>query len=84
MEVDRASPRAPYLQLADQLIAGIRAGEYDYRLPSATHIAQSAGVAQMTARKALRVVVDAGHAYVAVGMGTYVRGDADTPPDLPG
>jgi len=79
MEVDRTSAVPPYLQLAAQLAAAIRAGQYEGRLPSAVGISQTAGVAVLTARRALQEVVTAGYAYVAVGMGTYVRDRSDWP-----
>ena len=75
MEVDRSSPVAPYLQIAGQLREMILSGalEPGSRLPSAETITQEAGVARLTARKALKVLRDEGLAMATVGMGTYVR-----------
>jgi GntR family transcriptional regulator len=72
MEIDRRSDVPPYLQAADQLRARIQAGEITDRLPSAVDIANEAGIAVLTARRALQVVVEEGYAYVRTGMGTYV------------
>jgi len=74
MEVDRSSSRAPYLQLADQMREMIASGRLEpgARLPSAEWITQDAGVARLTARKALRKLRDEGWAYASSGMGTYV------------
>lgn len=74
MEVDRASPVPPYQQIAGQLRARIVSGELapGARLPGVEQICQEAGIAKMTARKALRVLREQGWAMVTVGLGTYV------------
>jgi DNA-binding GntR family transcriptional regulator len=82
VEVDRSSAVAPYVQVAGQLRDMITEGKLGpgSRLPSADSIAQEAGVARMTARKALKVLRDEGYAFAAVGMGTYVRPRDEWPP----
>ena len=74
VEVDRSSSVAPYLQVAAQLTAAIRAGVYEpgSRLPSAEDIAQETGIARLTARKVLKRLRDERWAFVSAGMGTYV------------
>jgi len=74
VEIDRASPVPPYRQVAGWLRSRIDSGELGAgdRLPSAVDLAQQFGVAVLTGRKALGVLVDEGVAYRAVGMGTYV------------
>lgn len=74
MEVDRSSSVPPFEQIAAQLRAAIAAGTYGPgdRLPSALGISQDTGVAMMTARKALGVLVDAGEAVRRQGWGTFV------------
>lgn len=73
LEIDRKSSVPPYRQLAAVLIARVRSGEYGPgdRLPSAADIVQASGCAEMTARKALRVVMEAGYAELSTGMGYY-------------
>lgn len=74
MEVDRASSEPPYQQIAAQLRAAIADGTWPpgSRLPGVIPIMQETGVAALTARKALHVLVDEGVAYIQPGMGTYV------------
>ena len=74
MEIDRSSPVAPYQQVAAWLRARILSGDLEpgARLPSAAGLSQEFGVALMTSRKALAVLVEAGYAYRSVGMGTFV------------
>lgn len=72
MEIDRRSAEPPYMQAAGWLRERIRAGEITDRLPSAVDISHEAGIAVMTARKALGVLVDEGYAYRQAGMGTWV------------
>jgi DNA-binding GntR family transcriptional regulator len=79
MEIDRRSDRPPYLQAADALRQQIRAGAITERLPSAVDISQDAGIAMMTARRALQVLVQEGYAYVRAGMGTYVTPRGEWP-----
>ena len=69
--MDRDSPEPPYRQIAGQLRQRILSGELAGRLPSALTISQEAGVAVLTGRKALRVLVDEGLATSSPGMGTY-------------
>lgn len=79
MEIDRASSVPPYRQVADWLRARVESGELapGARLPSAVDLAQELGVAVLTGRKALGVLVDEGLAYRSVGMGTYVASGED-------
>ena len=73
--IDYDAPTPVYRQLAEILRGRIADGTYQAgrRLPSITGLVQEFGVAQLTARKALRVLVDAGEAEMSPGMGTYVR-----------
>jgi len=74
LDIDRRSSTAPYVQVADELIRRVRAGEYEPgdRLPSAQDIVQAAGIAEMTARKALRILLDRGYAELTMGLGYFV------------
>jgi GntR family transcriptional regulator len=83
VEIDRASPVAPYRQIADYLRARILSGDLapGARLPGVEQICQEAGVAKMTARKALRVLRDEGYGMVTVGLGTYVAPREQWPQD---
>jgi DNA-binding GntR family transcriptional regulator len=62
--IDRDSDVPPYRQIADRLREQIRAGELAprSRLPSIERLVQEEGVARLTARKALAVLVDEGYA----------------------
>jgi len=74
VEIIRDGPVWPYQQIADRLREQIEAGEYqpDQRLPSEATLMQTYGVARETARKAIRVLVAEGLAYVLQGHGAFV------------
>lgn len=74
-DIDRESAVPVYRQVAAILRERIDAGAYQpgRRLPSVTDLVQEFGIAQLTGRKALRVLVEEGIAETSVGMGTYVR-----------
>lgn len=74
MSIDHDGPRPVYLQIADILRARISSGEIqpDRPVPSETQLTQEFGVAKLTARKAVRVLVDEGLVYVVRGRGAYV------------
>lgn len=74
LTVDPASDLPPYQQLAAQLRERILSGELAprSRLPSADSISQETGVAKLTARKALRLLVDERLAVMRPGWGTFV------------
>lgn len=78
VDVDRDSATPPYEQIAAQIRAAIADGTYPpgSRLPSVLTIMQETGVAALTARKALRVLVDAGEAVMRPGWGTFAAGRA--------
>jgi DNA-binding GntR family transcriptional regulator len=73
--VDHDSAVPVYVQVAAVLRKGIEDGTYPRgrRLPSVTTLMQEYGIASVTARKALRVLVDEGLAETSPGMGTFVR-----------
>jgi DNA-binding GntR family transcriptional regulator len=73
--VDHESATPVYRQVAAILRGRIEAGTYQpgRRLPSVRDLVQEFGIAQLTARKALRVLVDDGIAEMSPGMGTYVK-----------
>jgi len=79
-EIDRASATPPYRQVAGHLVAGIRSGAWQPgdRLPGIADLVQAAGIARLTAAKALRLVAEQGWAELSPGMGYYV------PERLPG
>ena len=70
---DHSAP-PPWRRIAEQLRADITSGKYapGQRLPSAVTLHQEHGIAVVTARKALALLVDDGLAVVVTGMGTYV------------
>jgi DNA-binding GntR family transcriptional regulator len=71
--IDIKSPSHPYMQIADQLRAGIASGEITDRLPSLTKITGQADVAPNTVRRAIKILVDEGLVYTVPGRGTFVR-----------
>jgi GntR family transcriptional regulator len=74
--IDYEAATPVYRQLAEILRGRIAEGVYQpgRRLPSITDLVGEFGVAQLTARKALRVLVDEGTAESVDGKGTYVKG----------
>jgi GntR family transcriptional regulator len=72
--IDRTRDVPPYHQIADRLREQIRAGELAprSRLPSIERLVQEEGVARLTARKALAVLVNEGYARRVPGLGTFV------------
>lgn len=75
--IDPRSAVPSYRQLADQLAADIRAGQYDGPLPSLTRLQQETGLAVMTIRRSIQLLVDEGLAVTVPGRGTFVRWQAD-------
>ena len=73
--IDYDSAVPVYRQVAAILRERVDDGTYapGRRLPSITALVQEFGVAQLTARKALRVLVDEGIATMTPGMGTFVK-----------
>ena len=74
MTVDHGSAVPPYRQIAAILRERIQSGELapGAAVPSVRTIQQEYGVAQTTARKAIRVLVDEGLAEIVPGWGTFV------------
>ena len=75
MVIDHGGPEYLYVQLANLLRARIRSGKMPprSRVPSLTSLAAEHGVADMTVRRALRVLVDEGLIETRPGRGTFVR-----------
>ena len=74
-----SSPAAPdvpaYLRLAEDIRGRIMAGEYRYggRIPSEAALCKSSGLALLTVRQALGVLVEEGLLERFPGRGTYVK-----------
>jgi GntR family transcriptional regulator len=64
-----------YLQIKNMIIEKIESNQFEEnsKLPSEREISEKYGVSRMTARKALKMVVESGYASSHVGKGTYVR-----------
>jgi len=73
--VDPTSDRSVYKQIADHLRAAISRGRLHEgdQLPSEAQLMSYYGVARMTARNALRVLLDEGLVVAEHGRGVYVR-----------
>jgi len=71
--------RRLYRQIADQIRAGVRAGEYPQgsRLPAERDLALQLGVSRPSVREALIALEVEGLVEVRVGSGVHVLGDAD-------
>lgn len=73
-EPDRDSRTPVYRQVGNWLIDAIKRGEYQPgdRLPGIPDLVHAAGIARLTAAKALRHVAEQGYAELERGMGYYV------------
>ncbi|MGR3939524.1 GntR family transcriptional regulator [Streptomyces sp. BRA346] len=67
-------PRPPYQQAAEAIRSDIKAGKIKpgEQLPSHRELQERFGIANMTARSALRVLRDEGLIYTVQGRGSYV------------
>jgi DNA-binding GntR family transcriptional regulator len=76
-EVRDDDPRAPYIQIADELKAAIQRGDLSpgQRLDSVKKLAERFGVAQMTASNAVGLLRADGWVVSSPGRGTYVGRD---------
>ncbi len=76
MTVDHDSAVPPYRQLAGILRAKIESGELapGAMVPSVKTLRQEYGVAETTARKAVKVLRDEGLVETVMGWGSYVAG----------
>jgi GntR family transcriptional regulator len=74
-ELDPASDRAVFRQIADHLRAAIEQGRLreGAQLPSETQLVEHYGVARMTARNALRILQSEGLVIAEHGRGVFVR-----------
>jgi len=64
-----------YVQIKNMIIEKIESNQFEEnsKLPSEREISEKYGVSRMTARKALKMVVESGYASSHVGKGTYVH-----------
>ncbi len=78
-----AAKNPAYRTVADDLRRKIRSGEYQPgdRVPSSRDLEKAYDIANMTARSALRVLVDEGLIRTAVGRGNFVADPL--PPEAP-
>ena len=74
MRIDPDAGEHAYLQLAAILRDRIASGEIGPRVPSLTVLEQETGLAVVTIRKALAILIDEGLIYTTPGRGTFVRG----------
>lgn len=74
MQVDPSRDRPVYKQIADELRARIRSGEYapGMRIPSEAQLVSDFGVARMTVRQGLAVLQQEGLVEVVRGKGMFV------------
>ena len=83
-KLDPNSPQAPKFQIADDLVAAVRSGEYvpGDPLPSFKALADDYGVAIGTVQSAIAVLRERGVVVTRQGTGTSVHPDLD-PKTLP-
>jgi len=74
MQLDKQHPTPVYLQLKEMLRNQIEQGFYHshQKLPSERNLCQLHNLSRMTARRALKELVNEGLAYTRVGKGTFV------------
>ncbi|MEW5957478.1 MAG: GntR family transcriptional regulator [Chloroflexota bacterium] len=74
MYLDKQHPMPVYLQLKEMLRNQIQQGFYlcHQKLPSERDLCQLYNLSRMTARRALKELIDEGLAYTQVGKGTFV------------
>lgn len=72
MALDRDSPDALYLQLADDLRERIRSGNLAGRIPPIVDLAADYDVSEATVRTAISVLKEEGTLVTSRGRGTYV------------
>jgi DNA-binding FadR family transcriptional regulator len=79
MPLHAIETRRLYRQIADQIRAGVRAGEYPpgSRLPAERDLALQLGVSRPSVREALIALEVEGLVEVRVGSGVHVLGDAE-------
>ena len=71
-EIDRASLRHAYEQVADTIAARIAAGYYPVKLPRELHIAEEFSVSYTTVRRAMAILRERGLIVSIHGRGTFV------------
>ena len=71
--ISEDDPRPAYVQLAAILKDRIDSGQITARLPSERDLHQEFGLAPMTIRKAVRLLVGEGLVVVVTGRGVYVK-----------
>ena len=83
VEIDRNSPEPVYRQLADIIRGRIESGRYPpgSLVPSLERIRQETGVAVMTIRKGIAILVSEGWVQLVPGKGTFVNPREMWPPD---
>lgn len=81
MTVDHEGRTPVYLQIAAILRDKVSSGELrpGRQVPSETKLMQEYGVARLTARKAVRVLVSEGLVEVVTGRGAYVLPENERP-----
>jgi GntR family transcriptional regulator len=81
MTVDHEGRTPVYLQIAAIVRGKISSGELQpgRAVPSETRLMQEYGVARLTARKAVRVLVGEGLVEVVTGRGAYVLAEDERP-----
>ncbi|MBA2892108.1 winged helix-turn-helix domain-containing protein [Nonomuraea soli] len=79
--VDRFDPTPIYRQLAELVIADIRAGKLQPRdrIPSESQMVQEHGVARDTARQAVQYLREQGWAFTLPQRGTFVAAFEEWP-----
>ncbi|MCK6577847.1 MAG: GntR family transcriptional regulator [Anaerolineae bacterium] len=74
-KLDAESAKPLYEQIKDYILDNIHAGVFapDARIPSERALSEQFGVNRLTVKKAIGELTQAGHLYVQIGKGTYIR-----------
>ena len=83
IQIDPESPVFPYVQVADQLRQGIKAGEVGPLLPSIMELTEETGLVVGTIRRAIGILKDEGLIYTVPGRGTFVVPEGERPASSP-
>ena len=70
--IDEDSPVYPYVQVADQLRAGIASGQIGPSVPSIMELTEQTGLAAGTIRRSFQILKAEGLIVTRPGRGTFV------------
>jgi GntR family transcriptional regulator len=78
--VDPLAADFSYVQVANDLVVRIEAGEITHKLPAERDLAEQYGVAYQTVRRAMKLLRERGRIITRQGRGTFVVRDRGPEP----